>query len=509
MNKSFSNRANQVIKISRDEALKLGNEYIGSEHILLGILLEGEGVAAQTLRNLSINFDQLRDKIEDSVRANSALDADKSGNLPLTKQAEKALKVSTIEAKIYKSDVIGTEHILLSIVREEDNLAAKLLLEFGVNYEIIRREIDNIFSGGADKSYASAKFEAHKKTRPERVKTPVLDNYGRDLTRLASEGKLDPVIGRENEILRVSQVLSRRKKNNPVLIGEPGVGKTAIVEGLALRIISRQVSRALFEKRIIALDLGALVAGTKYRGQFEERMKALMQELEKSPDVIVFIDELHTMIGAGGASGSLDAANMLKPALSRGEIQCIGATTLDEYRQHIEKDGALERRFQKVLVEPPTKKETLEILENIKDKYEAHHSVVYSDEAIKACVELAERYISDRAFPDKAIDVLDEVGAKIHLSNISVPKRVISIEAKLEDIRKQKNLVVKTQQFEEAAKLRDLEKRLLEELEEAKLEWESGVNAVPAPVLEDDVSTVVSMMTEFRLIESLKAKAKS
>ncbi len=488
----FSNRVNEVIRLSREEALRLGHDYIGTEHLILGIIREGEGLAIKILKNLGIDLYKLKKGIEDSVRqAGNTLTI---GNIPLTKQAEKVLKITYLEAKLYKSDVIGTEHLLLSLLRDDENIAAQILSQFSIVYDTVRKELDNILSGNPSNPKFSP-LASKTKQQKEKVKTPVLDNFGRDLTKLAVEGKLDPVIGRTKEIERVSQILSRRKKNNPVLIGEPGVGKTAIVEGLALMIIQKKVSRALFDKRIVTLDLASLVAGTKYRGQFEERMKAVINELEKAKDVILFIDEIHTIVGAGGASGSLDASNMFKPALARGDIQCIGATTLDEYRQSIEKDGALERRFQKILVEPPSAEETTTILHSIKDKYEEHHNVVFSDDAIESCVRLSERYISDRMFPDKAIDVLDETGSRVHLANISVPKEIIDIEEKINQIRIEKNNVVKAQNFEEAAKLRDVEKTLQMELEVAKSDWNNRANEQVYPVTEDDVSDVVSMMT--------------
>lgn len=507
MEGNFSNRVNEVIRLSREEALRLGHDYIGTEHLLLGILREGEGIAVKVLRNLGVDLFKLKKAVEDTVRASSSTIT--IGNIPLTKQAEKVLKITYLEAKLYKSEVIGTEHLMLSLLRDEENIAAQILSQFNVNYEAVRRELDNIISGRPSGTGAKATGTAPKQEKKEKVKTPVLDNFGRDLTKLAIEDKLDPVVGREKEIERVSQILSRRKKNNPVLIGEPGVGKTAIVEGLALRIIKKTVPRVLLDKRIVTLDLASLVAGTKYRGQFEERMKAVMNELEKARDVILFIDELHTIVGAGGASGSLDASNMFKPALSRGEIQCIGATTLDEYRQYIEKDGALDRRFQKVLVEPPSSEETLIILDNIKDRYEDHHNVKYTIEALDACVRLSERYITDRNFPDKAIDVLDETGARVHLQHLEVPKNIIDIEEQIEDVKVQKNQVVKRQNFEEAARLRDLEKKLQTDLETAKAEWELKASETYFPVSEEDVADVVAMMTGIpvnRVAESESAK---
>jgi ATP-dependent Clp protease ATP-binding subunit ClpC len=497
MESNFSNRVNDVIRLSREEAIRLGHDYIGTEHLLLGIIREGEGIAVKVLRNLGLDLYKLKTSIEETVRpSNNTLTV---GNIPLTKQAEKVLKITYLEARLYKSDVVGTEHLLLSLMRDEENIAAQVLLQYSIKYENIRRELDNIISGrpsSPPKQAAGSFSSSSSKTgAKEHTKTPVLDNFGRDLTKLAMEEKLDPVIGRMKETERIVQVLSRRKKNNPVLIGEPGVGKTAIVEGLALRIIERKVPRLLYDKRIVTLDLASLVAGTKYRGQFEERMKAVMNELEKAKDVILFIDELHTIVGAGGASGSLDASNIFKPALSRGDIQCIGATTLDEYRQYVEKDGALDRRFQKIIVEPPSVSQTETILEKIKDRYEEHHLVKYTDEAIRNCVRLAERYITDRNFPDKAIDVLDEAGARIHISNIDVPKNIVELEEQIEDLRLQKNKVVKMQNFEEAARLRDLEKRLQNDLEQAKADWEFNTSKTYSPVSSDDISEVVAMMT--------------
>ncbi|MEO5930067.1 MAG: ATP-dependent Clp protease ATP-binding subunit [Candidatus Kapaibacterium sp.] len=498
MEGNFSNRVNDVIRLSREEALRLGHDYIGTEHLLLGIIREGEGIAVKILRNLGGDLFKIKKAIEDTVRATGGTLT--IGNIPLTKQAEKVLKITYLEAKLYKNDVIGTEHLLLSLLRDDDNIAAQILSQFGITYDAVRTELENIHSGkpsapSGGGAGTGTPGTTRTRERQERVKTPVLDNFGRDLTKLANEDKLDPVIGREQEIERVAQILSRRKKNNPVLIGEPGVGKTAIAEGLALRIVQRKVSRVLHDKRIVTLDLAALVAGTKYRGQFEERMKAVMNELEKAKDVILFIDELHTIVGAGGASGSLDASNMFKPALARGDIQCIGATTLDEYRQYIEKDGALDRRFQKIMVEPPSVEETVQILSNVKGKYEEHHNVRYTDEAILACVLMSERYITDRFLPDKALDVLDEVGSRVHLSSIVVPKHILDLEAKIEDVKLQKNQVVKNQNFEEAARLRDLEKKYQNELENAKEEWEETASERVVDVTEEQVAQVVGMMT--------------
>ena len=505
MEGNFSSRVQDVIRLSREEALRLGHDYIGTEHLLLGLIREGEGIAARILKNLKVDLFKLKQKIEDSTHPK--VPATQMGNVPLTKQAEKVLKITYLEAKICKSSVIGTEHLLLSILKGEDNIASQILEQFGVTYDVARDELQSI-SGSApgepDEPSMEEPFPAGGGERPsrkggerkgERTKTPVLDNFGRDITRLAIEDRLDPIIGREKEIERVAQVLSRRKKNNPVLIGEPGVGKTAIAEGLALNIVQRKVSRVLYDKRVVALDLAALVAGTKYRGQFEERMKALMNELEKCRDVILFIDELHTIIGAGGASGSLDASNIFKPALARGELQCIGATTLDEYRQYIEKDGALDRRFQKIMVEPASVDETIQILGNIKPKYESHHHVRYSDEAIEKAVRLSDRYIPDRFLPDKAIDVMDEAGARVHLSNIHVPQEILELEKSVEEVKAEKNQVVKMQNFEEAARLRDKEKNLIEALEHSKQEWEEKASETVYDVSIEDITSVVAMMT--------------
>ncbi|MCB9301699.1 MAG: ATP-dependent Clp protease ATP-binding subunit [Lewinellaceae bacterium] len=513
-NKRFSPKVKQVITRSRDEAIRLGHDFIGTEHLLLGIMGEKEGLAMKVLESLDVDATELRQSVEESVQripsGNASLNV---GNLPLNKQAEKVLKVTFLEAKMLKSEEISPEHLMLSILKHKENPASKILNQYDVDYDIYKAELEYVrqdqdFSGNID-PYAQApsdqddpyeeeegqsgRFQQRKGAAKSR--TPVLDNFGRDITKLAEEGKLDPIIGRETEIERVSQILSRRKKNNPILIGEPGVGKTAIVEGLALRIIQKKVSRTLFNKRIVMLDLAALVAGTKYRGQFEERMKAIMNELEKSRDVILFIDEIHTIVGAGGATGSLDASNIFKPALARGELQCIGASTLDEYRQHIEKDGALDRRFQKVMVDPPSAEEAVNILENIKPKYEEFHNVNYSDDAIRACVKLSDRYISDRFLPDKAIDVLDEVGARVHLKNIHVPEHIEELEKKIEDLKEHKNQAVKNQQYEKAADLRDKESKLVRQLEFAKVQWEEESKTKRYPVNEEDIAEVVSMMT--------------
>jgi ATP-dependent Clp protease ATP-binding subunit ClpC len=509
MEAKFSPRVKEVIQFSREEAIRLGHDYIGTEHLLLGIIREGEGTALLTLKQLDIDVVRLKKSIEDTIKGSSS-NVSNLGNIPLTKQAEKALKITYLEAKIFKTETIGTEHLLLSILRDEDNIAAQILAQYGISYEFFKQ---TLIEGGKSSGFnrerdlpkdsledegneipEEKKIEDIKKKNPK-SNTPVLDNFGRDLTKLGEDGKLDPIVGREKEIERVSQILSRRKKNNPILIGEPGVGKTAIAEGLALRIIQRKVSRVLFNKRVVTLDLASLVAGTKYRGQFEERMKAIMTELEKADDVILFIDEIHTIVGAGGASGSLDASNMFKPALARGEVQCIGATTLDEYRQYIEKDGALERRFQMVMIEPATVDESIEILNNIKEKYEDHHHVNYTPEAIEACVKLSNRYISDRHLPDKAIDVLDEVGARVHITNINVPDEIVHLENQIEQIKLEKIAVVKSQKYEEAAQLRDKEKNLMNQLENAKVKWEEETGNNRFTVTEENVADVIAMMT--------------
>ncbi len=505
MEAKFSNRVKEVISLSREEALRLGHDYIGTEHLLLGMIREGEGVAIIILKKLGVVIDELKQTIEQVTKGTATNNVKNLANIPLTRQSEKVLKITYLEAKIFKSQLIGTEHLLLSILREEDNIATQILSKFDVNYDSVKemleyhlRQTTPTSSTDADDPDDDARMfgGSQRDIRgSEKSKTPVLDNFGRDLTKMAELGKLDPIVGREKEIERVAQILSRRKKNNPILIGEPGVGKTAIAEGLALRIVQKKVSRVLFNKRVVTLDLASLVAGTKYRGQFEERMKAVMNELEKSPEVILFIDELHTIVGAGGASGSLDASNMFKPALARGDIQCIGATTLDEYRQYIEKDGALARRFQVVMVDATTPEETEQILNNIKEKYEDHHHVIYTEEAVKACVKLSDRYISDRFLPDKAIDVLDEAGARVHINNIHVPDDILKLEEQIENVKKEKNQVVKSQKYEEAAQLRDKEKRLIDQLEKAKLAWEEETKKKRYTVTEENVADVVAMMT--------------
>jgi ATP-dependent Clp protease ATP-binding subunit ClpC len=508
MDNNFSAQVKEIISYSREEALRLGNDFIGTEHLVLGLIRDGENTAIKILKSLNVDLYELRKEIELAVKDKTGKNIANINSLPLTKQAEKVIRITVLEAKANKSPLVESEHLMLSILKNKENIATQILNQFDVDYDMFKNELGYVKTDpkaefqddeGEEfdeerKSYSQQRSSKGSSAQAK-SKTPVLDNFGRDITRLAEMGTLDPIVGRETEIERVSQILSRRKKNNPILIGEPGVGKTAIVEGLALRIIQRKVSRVLFDKRVVSLDLAALVAGTKYRGQFEERMKAIMNELEKNRDVILFIDEIHTIVGAGGASGSLDASNIFKPALARGELQCIGASTLDEYRMYIEKDGALDRRFQKVMVEQPSVAETIEILTNIKSKYEDYHNVTYSDDAIDACVKLSDRYMTDRLLPDKAIDVLDEVGARVHLKNINVPEEVIALEKKIDDIKHEKNKVVKSQRFEEAASLRDTEKRLQEDLEKAKSDWEEESKHKRYPIDEEAIAEVVSMMT--------------
>lgn len=513
MEAKFSQRVKDVLTYSREEALRLGNDYIGVEHLLLGIIREGEGMAIHILSYLGIDLNEYRKTIEKSIINHKTTNSNFE-NIPLVKQAERALKITYLEAKLFNSELIGTEHLLLAILKDDNNLATKTLKSYGVDYDSVKTELKSILLNSEEKLKEEPIDELpgdttdddpedpgkgfggiHKKNPETKSKTPVLDNFGRDITKAAEEDRLDPIVGRQKELDRIAQILSRRKKNNPILIGEPGVGKSAIAEGLALRIVNRTVSRALFNKRIITLDLASLVAGTKYRGQFEERMKAVLNELEKNPDIILFIDEIHTIVGAGNASGSLDASNMFKPALARGDLQCIGATTLDEYRQHIEKDGALERRFQKVLVDPTTIDETYEILNNIKEKYEDHHLVKYTEEAIKSCVYLTNRYISDRYLPDKAIDALDEAGSRVHITNINVPVEIIEIETKIEEAKKEKTKAINSQKFEEAAKFRDIERKLQDDLELEKRKWEEEAQIHRETVSDEDVAAVVAMMT--------------
>ena len=531
MDDNFSSRVKDVITFSKEEALRLGHDFIGTEHLMLGILRDGEGKAIEILNSLSVDIVYLRKKVEilSPPNSDSSFTTNSKKNLHLTRQAERALKTTFLEAKLFQNSVINTAHLILCILRNENDPTAKLLNKLNVNYENVKdfykdmiedgdNDIDysesatsSTFSDedsfdeniGNDKSAEKIKVKSVKKT-----KTPVLDNFGKDLTSMAENGNLDPIVGRNEEIQRVSQILSRRKKNNPLLIGEPGVGKSAIAEGLALRITQKKVSRVLYNKRIISLDLASLVAGTKYRGQFEERMKAVMNELEKNRDIILFIDEIHTIVGAGGATGSLDASNMFKPALARGEVQCIGATTLDEYRTSIEKDGALERRFQKIIIEPTSEEETVEILNNIKIKYEEHHNVEYTDEAILACVKLTSRYMTDRFLPDKAIDALDEAGSRVHLNNIVVPNHITDLEKELEDIRLTKNSAVKKQKYEEAAKLRDDEKLLENNLLTAQKSWEKECENNKEIVNEEHIADVVSMMTGIPLNRVKQSESK-
>jgi ATP-dependent Clp protease ATP-binding subunit ClpC len=529
MDNNFSTQVKEIISYSREEALRLGNDFIGAEHLMLGLIRDQENTAIRVLRQLNVNLGELRKEIELAVKDKSGKNIANINSLPLTKQAEKVIRVTVLEAKALKSPMVETEHLLLSILKNKENIATQILNQFDVDYDLFRNELGMVGSAPSaplnpsseyqeegdddfDDEKGKGGFGGGTKSKPastSKSKTPVLDNFGRDITKLAEQDALDPIVGRDAEIERVSQILSRRKKNNPILIGEPGVGKTAIVEGLALRIVQRKVSRVLFDKRVISLDLAALVAGTKYRGQFEERMKAIMNELEKNRDVILFIDEIHTIVGAGGASGSLDASNIFKPALARGELQCIGASTLDEYRMHIEKDGALDRRFQKVIIEAPSVADTITILNNIKSKYEDYHSVIYDQEAIEACVKLSDRYMTDRLLPDKAIDVLDEVGARVHLKNISVPEDIVELEKQIEEVKNEKNRVVKSQRFEEAANLRDTEKKLGEALDKAKLNWEEDSKNKRFPINEEHIAEVISMMTGIpvkRMVEAETTK---
>ncbi len=519
MDSNFSPKVKEIISYSREEALRLGNDFIGTEHLLLGLIREGEGLAIRVLQNLQVDLFDLRKELEIAIKDKGTKPLANINSLPLTKQAEKVIRITVLEAKALKSQTVETEHLLLSILKNKENVATQILHQYEVDYERFKVEL-GVQMGDAPKSEYNdpgEEFDDEDERRQfqqrrqggaaSKSKTPVLDNFGRDITKMAELGTLDPIVGREEEIERVSQILSRRKKNNPILIGEPGVGKTAIVEGLALRIVQRKVSRVLFDKRVISLDLAALVAGTKYRGQFEERMKAIMNELEKNKDVILFIDEIHTIVGAGGASGSLDASNIFKPALARGDLQCIGASTLDEYRMYIEKDGALDRRFQKVMIEPPSVEETIIILNNIKARYEDFHNVIYDQDAIDACVKLSDRYMTDRLLPDKAIDVLDEVGARVHIKNINVPENVLELEKQIEEIKQEKNKVVKSQRFEEAAALRDKEKRLGEELDKAKAEWEEDAKTKRYPITEDHIAEVVSMMTGIPVMRMVEAES--
>lgn len=505
MDSQFSPRIKDVLTYSREEAIRLGNEHIGLEHIFLGILRDGEGVAIDILTNLGVHLTEIKDAIEESLRTDKEIDPQAS--IQLLKSAEKALKLVYLEARALNSPTINTGHLLLAILKDKDSQITSLLNDFHINYYILKSRMEDMKQPEAKSEYGEEDDDtddpfskapsggSSKKTTTSKSDTPVLDNFGIDITKAAEENNLDPIVGRQKEIERLAQILSRRKKNNPILIGEPGVGKSAIAEGLALRIVQKKVSRVLFDKRVVSLDIASIVAGTKYRGQFEERMKAILNELSKVNNVILFIDEIHTIVGAGGATGSLDAANMLKPALARGDIQCIGATTLDEYRQQIEKDGALERRFQKVMIEPTSIDETIEILNNIKDRYEDHHNVIYTSEAIEACVKLTARYITDRFLPDKAIDALDESGSRVHISNINVPDRIVKLEEKIETTREEKIKAVKSQNFELAANYRDKEKNLLQLLEQEKEAWEKELLSHRETVTDEKVAEVVAMMS--------------
>jgi len=504
MDAKFSQRIKDVLSYSKEEAIRLGNTHIGTEHLFLGILRDGEGLAIDVLVSLGVDLHDLKRTIEGGIMDDNPVSMSESDNIPLMKPAERVLKLVYLEAKSMKQSTIDTGHLMLAILKDENSLVTRKLEELNINYDIVKAELmDKVTRAKADfpneedeevpKSFGGSKGSGQQAKSTS--DTPVLDNFGIDLTKAAEEDRLDPIVGREKEIERLAQILSRRKKNNPILIGEPGVGKSAIAEGLALRIIQRKVSRVLFGKRVVTLDLASIVAGTKYRGQFEERMKAILNELAKTNDIILFIDEIHTIVGAGGATGSLDAANMLKPALARGEIQCIGSTTLDEYRQHIEKDGALERRFQKVMVEPTTIEETIHILANIKERYEEHHNVFYTPEAINACVKLTARYISDRHLPDKAIDALDESGSRVHISNIVVPEKILELEKELEETKNEKIKAVKNQNFEKAASFRDREKEYLDLLDLEKDKWEKELSRNRETVDEEKVAEVVAMMT--------------
>ena len=510
MDARFSQRIKDVLSYSKEESVRLGNAHISTEHLFLGILRDGEGLAIDILILMGAELYDLRRSIEELIRPESAIKVSDTDNIPLLKSAEKVLKLVYLEAKSLQDDTIDTGHLLLAIMKDENSIATQVLKEHNIDYDSVRLELESTKKGTPrsefpgdedDEEDGKGPYEGSKgagggqQTSKSSSETPVLDNFGIDLTKAAEEDRLDPVVGREREIERLAQILSRRKKNNPILIGEPGVGKSAIAEGLANRIIQRKVSRVLFGKRVVTLDLASIVAGTKYRGQFEERMKAILNELSKTNSIILFIDEIHTIVGAGGATGSLDAANMLKPALARGDIQCIGATTLDEYRQHIEKDGALERRFQKVMIEPTDAEETVEILNNIKERYEDHHNVTYTDDAIKACVFLTQRYISDRHLPDKAIDALDESGSRVHISNIVVPERILKLEEDIEETKREKIKAVKNQNFERAASFRDREKEYLDLLDQEKSKWEKELSKNREMVDEEKVAEVVAMMT--------------
>jgi ATP-dependent Clp protease ATP-binding subunit ClpC len=519
MDNNFSQRVRDIMAYSREEAERLQNNYIGPEHLMLGILRDGDGVALQVLHGFDVDLQVLKDRIDARIRANQE-SYEGGTELVINRNSEKVLKMSILEARLTKSPEADSEHVLLALLKEKNTLINDILMQFKLDYPAallyVRSIVDNRVEKPSALPRAGVNFKedddemneksssnpagggqstvSQAKNTPQ-SDTPVLDNFGTDITRAALENRLDPIVGRDKEIERIAQILSRRKKNNPVLIGDPGVGKSAIVDGLALRIIQKKVSRTLFDKRVIALDMASIVAGTKYRGQFEERIKAILNELSKNPNIILFIDEIHTIVGAGGASGSLDAANMLKPALARGEIQCIGATTLDEYRKNIERDGALERRFQKVIVDPTTTEETLQILRNIKERYEDHHNVRYTDEALQACVKLTDRYVTDRTFPDKAIDALDEAGARVHISNIVVPRKIEEIEAELKEVEQQKTEAVKAQRYELAASYRDKQRQLLLALETEESRWKKEINERPELVDDEKIAEVVAMIS--------------
>jgi ATP-dependent Clp protease ATP-binding subunit ClpC len=497
---NYSEQLHNVFNYSIQEAERLGNDFVGPEHLLLGILRNGTGKAIDILNRSHVNILKVKQSIESKIKT----DKEPTGEeIPVLKSTEKIKKIMELETRSMSSDTADTEHLLLAILKEKNNLAVETLTEEHLTYEIVRSfivdpdnsSVSNSAFQDEDDDEEDVRRKQRSQTGNKQSDTPALDTFGVDITKAAQENRLDPIVGREKEIERLAQILSRRKKNNPVLIGDPGVGKSAIVEGLALRIIQRRVSRVLFDKRVVSLDMASIVAGTKYRGQFEERIKAILNELQKNPDVILFIDEIHTIVGAGGAPGSLDAANMLKPALARGEIQCVGATTLDEYRQSIEKDGALERRFQKVMVDPTSAEETLQILQNIQDRYEYHHNVRYTPEAIEACVRLTDRYITDRCFPDKAIDALDEAGSRVHIGTVSVPAEIEELEKKIEELKKEKMLVLNEQKYELAGPLRDKEKQTQYQLEDAIKRWEEDAQKHPETVDEERVAEVVAMMS--------------
>lgn len=525
MDTNFSPQIKKIINYSKEEAIRLKNDFLGTEHLLLGVIRDGESRALDILQSMGVDLYELKLTIEEEIEKKGSYSGGHAkDNMPMTEQAVRVIRMSILEAMATKMGMADSDHLILAILKDPNNTISRVLANYDVDYPSFLANLqqsikksgpqtdarmmgDGEGEGEGDEERARRMPPPRSGTTAQKSRTPVLDNYGRDITKLAMDGDLDPIVGREEEIERVSQILARRKKNNPILIGEPGVGKTAIVEGLALRIIQRKVSRVLFNKRVVSLDLAALVAGTKYRGQFEERMKAIMSELEKNKDVILFIDEIHTIVGAGGASGSLDASNIFKPALARGELQCIGASTLDEYRMHIEKDGALDRRFQKVLIEPPSMEETITILTNIKERYEEYHNVLYDEAAIEACVKLSDRYMTDRLLPDKAIDVMDEVGARVHLKNINVPQNILDLEKEIEEVKEEKNKVVKSQKFEEAARLRDTEKKLEDALEKAKQEWEEETKDTRYPIGEEDIAQVVSMMTGIPVMRMVEAES--